>query len=372
MGVESRRAFGGRGKKSSPPILSHEFIIQNHGDIMSCILMIVVVGLLFQATSRFASVFVVPQYNESIALTPNAEKESYYRNGLKDIATIAFYTVGWITVHAILQEYVFDKLQRRFHLSKTKMSKFAESGQLFCFAAYSAVHAGYILHDLHVHTDLTKLWIGYPEIHRHLSLHTKFFFIFQIAYWIHQFPEFYFQKVRKDEIQARTVYSVIYLIFIVAAYVLNFNRLAMTLLFFEYTSQVVFHLTRLLHFADKRSIARTGFKVWNGVFVAVRLASAVLAVLTLWYGLRSNETPYMDPANGNYNTAFIRLNSMLCVLALQFYMLWNFTLFHVRRYRERYNRPKSEKLIRPQNKKKKHPDEFHDRPEIDQQSKKKN
>lgn len=49
------------------------------------------------------------------------------------------------------------------------------------------------------------------------------------------------------------------------------------------------------------------FKIWNAVFVLVRLASAVIAVLTLWYGLRSNETPYMDPANGNFNTAFIRL-----------------------------------------------------------------
>ncbi|VDM30098.1 unnamed protein product [Toxocara canis] len=46
--VESRRVVGGRGKKASPPFLSHEFIIQNHGDIMSCILMVVIVGLLFQ------------------------------------------------------------------------------------------------------------------------------------------------------------------------------------------------------------------------------------------------------------------------------------------------------------------------------------
>lgn len=46
--VELRRSMGGRGKKTSPPFLSHEFIIQNHGDIMSCLLMVVVIGLLFQ------------------------------------------------------------------------------------------------------------------------------------------------------------------------------------------------------------------------------------------------------------------------------------------------------------------------------------
>uniref|UniRef100_A0A915B7X8 Translocating chain-associated membrane protein n=2 Tax=Ascarididae TaxID=6250 RepID=A0A915B7X8_PARUN len=84
--VESRRSVGGRGKKASPPFLSHEFIIQNHGDIMSCILMIVIVGLLFQATSSFASIFVVPQYNETFALTPDSEPAAYYRTGFKDIA----------------------------------------------------------------------------------------------------------------------------------------------------------------------------------------------------------------------------------------------------------------------------------------------
>lgn len=32
----------------NPPILSHEFVIQNHADIVSCIAMVFVVGLMFQ------------------------------------------------------------------------------------------------------------------------------------------------------------------------------------------------------------------------------------------------------------------------------------------------------------------------------------
>ncbi|VIO87406.1 Uncharacterized protein BM_BM2339 [Brugia malayi] len=352
--VELRRSMGGRGKKTSPPFLSHEFIIQNHGDIMSCLLMIVVVGLLFQGTSAFASIFIVPQYNDTFPLTLDSEPQTYYQTGLKDAAAILFYAVGWITIHAILQEYVLDKLQRKLHLSKTKMNKFAESGQLFVFTLYSVMHSGYIMHDLRLHLDLTKLWIGYPEVHRHMTLHLKLFFIFQIAYWLHQFPEFYFQKVRKDEIQPRTLYSIIFLFFTIAAYSLNFNRLTLALLFMEYVSQNVFHLTRLFHFAEKWNIAKTGFKIWNIVFVLVRLASAVLAVLTLWYGLRSNETPYIDSVNGNFNTAFIRLNSLLCVLALQLYMLWNFVLFHVRRYREKHSKIKIDKQSKIQQRRRKH------------------
>ncbi|VIO87405.1 Uncharacterized protein BM_BM2339 [Brugia malayi] len=370
--VELRRSMGGRGKKTSPPFLSHEFIIQNHGDIMSCLLMIVVVGLLFQGTSAFASIFIVPQYNDTFPLTLDSEPQTYYQTGLKDAAAILFYAVGWITIHAILQEYVLDKLQRKLHLSKTKMNKFAESGQLFVFTLYSVMHSGYIMHDLRLHLDLTKLWIGYPEVHRHMTLHLKLFFIFQIAYWLHQFPEFYFQKVRKDEIQPRTLYSIIFLFFTIAAYSLNFNRLTLALLFMEYVSQNVFHLTRLFHFAEKWNIAKTGFKIWNIVFVLVRLASAVLAVLTLWYGLRSNETPYIDSVNGNFNTAFIRLNSLLCVLALQLYMLWNFVLFHVRRYREKHSKIKIDKQSKIQQRRRKHVnDDVRDLPEADQHSRKK-
>lgn len=40
-----------KGRKSSnknPPILSHEFIIQNHADIVSCVAMVFVIGLMIQ------------------------------------------------------------------------------------------------------------------------------------------------------------------------------------------------------------------------------------------------------------------------------------------------------------------------------------
>merc|ERR1712226_464502 len=38
-------------KGKSPPFFSQEFIIQNHGDIVSCACMFVMLGLIFQTTS---------------------------------------------------------------------------------------------------------------------------------------------------------------------------------------------------------------------------------------------------------------------------------------------------------------------------------
>ena len=46
----------GMGRKSSnknPPFLSHEFVIQNHADIVSCVAMVFVVGLMLQVSVAF-------------------------------------------------------------------------------------------------------------------------------------------------------------------------------------------------------------------------------------------------------------------------------------------------------------------------------
>ena len=51
------------GTAKSPPILSHEFVIANHADIVSCVAMVFVLCLLFQATSPIATMFVAIQHN---------------------------------------------------------------------------------------------------------------------------------------------------------------------------------------------------------------------------------------------------------------------------------------------------------------------
>lgn len=51
MGVETRRLIK-KANKNSPPILSHEFVIQNHGDITSVILMVVFLGFMWQVLSN--------------------------------------------------------------------------------------------------------------------------------------------------------------------------------------------------------------------------------------------------------------------------------------------------------------------------------
>jgi translocating chain-associated membrane protein 1 len=66
------------------------------------------------------------------------------------------------------------------------------------------------------------MWSNYPEAHSKMSFQHKFFFIIQIAYWLHQFPELYFQKVKKDEMWQRIQLSLMYLLPITTAYLLKY------------------------------------------------------------------------------------------------------------------------------------------------------
>lgn len=365
-----RMAASSRKANKNPPIFSQEFIIQNHADIMSCVAMVFVAGLMFQISAPIASVFVVLQHNVTDPVPRTQDTAWLYRAGFKDIATVIFYTIICVIVHAVIQEYGIDKLQRRVHLSKTKTSKFNESGQLFVFSLISAGIAAYIINQEGLVGDIRLLWDNYPTNHRVMSFMLKFYFVSQIAYWLHVFPEFYFQKTKREEIRTRSFYAVLHLIFIVTAYCLNFTRVAICILLLHYVADAIFHVCRIAHFAEKTAISRTGFKIWNIIFVVVRLSSMALAVLAFWYGLRTSETPHVDLTSGNFNTTFIRLNCLLAVCLLQVWMMWHFVNFHLKRVRERsaaLQKSRYQPIKTAKKKAKKIESEFKKLPEADQE-----
>lgn len=113
-----------------------------------------------------------------------------------------------------------------------KTTKFTESGHQVIFALYSVVHAAYVIMEfVQHHSDLKRyyyfyiflknyyrIWLGYPDEHKYMSLNMKLFALIQIAYWIHQFPEFYLQKFKREDIKSRALYSTIYIVLLSAAY----------------------------------------------------------------------------------------------------------------------------------------------------------
>merc|ERR1712102_104013 len=326
-----------KGKKTkNPPIFSHEFVIQNHADIVACVAMVFVVGLMFQISSPLASVFIALHHNVTapVEIQPGVFQDlTFYTAGLKDVSAVFFYLLISIVMHAIIQEYLLDKVNKKLHLSKIKHAKFNESGQLLAFYLVSLFWGGDIIIRENL-LNVSALWDGYP--HNNMTFLFKFFFIIQISYWLHIFPELYFQKTKKEDMAPKIQYATLYLIFITAAYIFRFTRLSLVLLVVHYLAEVVFHTCRILAYAEKTSISSKLYKLGDLIFVLARLCSVILAFLTFWYGLAQApaESQVLDMAAGNFNTGLLRLNSLVAVCLLQAWLMWNFIMFQVKRMRE--------------------------------------
>lgn len=284
------------GRKSAaknPPILSHEFVIQNHADIVSCFALIFVVGLMVQATSSLASVFIALHHSvagaEPSAENPRGEK-FFYESGWKDICAVAFYTLICIIMHAILQEYLLDKLSKKFQIttSKARLARFNESGQMVFFALMSFVWGAKIMIDDGFLGQMSLMWKDYPE--HPMSFLLKLFYIIQIAYYLHMLPELYFQRVKREDQNPKIIKSMVGLLIIGATYYFKMHRAGVLLLSMHYFSDFIAHVYTLADMMPKADKLMVQFGWLNdAVFVLTRFAIMVLGVLLLFYGI--NTTP---------------------------------------------------------------------------------
>lgn len=58
-----------------------------------------------------------------------------------------------------------------------------------------------------------------------MSFSTKLFFICQLAYWLHCYPELYFQRVKKEDIAPRVVQATLGFLSTLAAYIFKYDIL---------------------------------------------------------------------------------------------------------------------------------------------------
>lgn len=67
--------------------------------------------------------------------------------------------------------------------------------------------------------NISSLWEGYP--HNEMTFMFKFFFIIQMSYWLHCYPELYFQRTKREEMSARIQYASVGLLYVAAGYLLK-------------------------------------------------------------------------------------------------------------------------------------------------------
>ncbi|PKU37203.1 translocating chain-associated membrane protein 1-like 1 [Limosa lapponica baueri] len=101
--------MGRRRKKKSPAVLSYEFVIQNHADIAVFLVICFLLGFMFEVSAKYAIIFIAVQYNVTYTTDDNNEQFLFYDSGPKDIATIFFYMLIAINLHAVIQKYILDE-----------------------------------------------------------------------------------------------------------------------------------------------------------------------------------------------------------------------------------------------------------------------
>ncbi|CAL7942871.1 unnamed protein product [Xylocopa violacea] len=362
-----------KGRKNSnknPPIFSHEFVIQNHGDIVSCVAMIFVTGLMVQATSPWAYTFIAIHHNITSDIEdPTAPTK--YTTGWKDACAIFFYFLITIVMHAVFQDYIFDKVSKRLHLSKVKLAKFNESSQLVLFYVLSIIWGVDIIIRDDLLVNISSLWKEYPVP---LSFSSKLFFIGQFAYWLHCYPELYFQRVKKEDIPSRFVQATIGLLFTLAAYISNFQQVGILLLVLHYIGDVMLHGARLVHFIGKKEkVTRMTFLVANSVYVFVRIATLAITTLVFLYGLNQVEGAF-DFATGKFNVPLVRYSALSIIVTFQAYLSYVFVSRQIKRARENVvpvqTTVKSKQKSKKKEGKKSAMSEDDDLPEVDQATKK--
>lgn len=107
----------------------------------------------------------------------------YFGRGALDMCTIFFQSLIIIVIHAVIQEYCVDKISRRLHLSKTKTSRFNESGQLFVWSLVSTAWAGLRIYENGYFIKYPLLWEEYPHVE--LYWQDKLFLLCQVCIYKH-------------------------------------------------------------------------------------------------------------------------------------------------------------------------------------------
>ncbi|NXC22360.1 TR1L1 protein, partial [Corythaeola cristata] len=204
------------------------------------------------------------------------------------------------------------KINRHLHLSKTKHSKFNESGQLAFFYLFSFIWGASILNAEEFMMNPASLWEYYPR--SHMLFQVKFFYICQIAYWLHALPELYFQRIQK--VWREVVSTDFFLILMVP----------------HYFVELIFHASRFFYFSDENK--QKGFIIWTLLFVMVRLLTLTLSVLTFGFGLARVENPGFSIADGNFNVLPVRVGCLGAVCLTQAWMMWKFINFQLKKWRE--------------------------------------
>ncbi|KAL3285270.1 hypothetical protein HHI36_019380 [Cryptolaemus montrouzieri] len=139
-------------------------------------------------------------------------------NQVSKTGCVFIYSLIVVDVHAIFQEYILDKISKKLHLSKSKLAIFNNSGQLLVFYLISVLWGiDTIMRERYL-PEISRLWTEYPAP---ITFLAKLYFIIQLAYSLHELPELYLQRVKREEYLGKAVSSIAALVLVSISYFLR-------------------------------------------------------------------------------------------------------------------------------------------------------
>ncbi|XP_031318925.2 LOW QUALITY PROTEIN: translocating chain-associated membrane protein 1-like 1 [Camelus dromedarius] len=315
-----------------PPVLSHEFVLQNHADLVACMGLFFVLGLMFEGTAEVSIVFMTLQHGVTFpaadAEEQATESKFLYYYGIRDLATVFFYMLMTIVIHATIQEYVLDKITRRRQFPKAKQSRFNESGQFSVFYLVSCIWGTFILVSENCLSDPALLWRARDM----MTFQMKFFYISQLAYWFHAFPELYFRRIKNQDLPRQVVHIGLHLFHIEGAYLLYLNHLGLVLLMMHYFVEFLSHLCDLFYFKDEKY--QKEVSLWAIVFILGRLVTLIASVISVGFHLAGGKNGNPDAFTGNVNVLAAKIAVLSSSCAIQAYITWNLFNDELQRWME--------------------------------------
>lgn len=108
-----------------------------------------------------------------------------------------------------------------------------------------------------------------------------------------------------------------------------------------------------MHFSGKNKVSRNCFRIYNVLFVLARLAAIFLSIIVFWFGLKNSSLESINFEEKNFNTPMIRTGSLVVILLLQAWMMWNFIIFQCKKMRENSKTSSTKLIIKPNQRKNK-------------------
>ncbi|ORY78383.1 TLC domain-domain-containing protein [Leucosporidium creatinivorum] len=241
---------------------------------------------------------------------------SLYYKGRDDAYVITWWVAMFWFLREALMRWVLEPIARKAGIrEKRAIVRFTEQGYSFCYYTVFWFIGLYIMQTSDYRNFRTaEFWIGYP--HDALPALTKWYYLVQTAFYIHQMIVLNLEERRKDHWQMFT-HHVITTMLMSFSYVFNYTRVGNAILCTMDLVDIFLTFAKLLNYTGRAKAADVTFGIFLFIWILTR---QIIFPLLLWsvYSELPSILPYdWRPREGYFNSRISHYTFCALLAALQ-------------------------------------------------------